>query len=136
MLDVFEIGSHGRSHRILSHLQPRDIESELVESKLNLERHLGINVRAFAYPNGAFGDFNEATEGAVRRAGYKLCFTAIAGTNLAPGNPLRLKRYNVEDFGMRYFKSLLDGSADLLRLKDSSLGVSVKALVNRALGLA
>jgi peptidoglycan/xylan/chitin deacetylase (PgdA/CDA1 family) len=136
MRDVFEIGSHGRSHRILTALQPHEIESEVVESKLNLERHLGTSIRAFAYPNGGFGDFNEETEEVVRRAGYQFCFTGIAGTNLPPANPLRLKRYNVEDFGLRYFKSLLDGSADLLRLKDSLLGVSVKALVNRTLGLA
>lgn len=135
MRDVFEIGSHGRSHRILAHLQPDEIEHEVIESKLNLERRLGTTVRAFAYPNGGFGDFNDATEEIVRHAGYQICFTGIAGTNLPPSNPLRLRRYNVEDFGMRYFKSLLDGSADLLRLKDSTLGVSVKTLVNRTLGL-
>jgi len=135
MRDVFEVGSHGCSHQILTHLQPHEVEAEIVESKLALERRLGTGVRAFTYPNGGFGDFDDATEDAVRRAGYRMCFTAIAGTNLPPMNPLRLKRYNVEDFSLRYFKSLLDGSADLLRLKDSSLGVTIKAVVNRALGL-
>ncbi len=135
MREVFEIGSHGGSHRILTRLSGWEIENEIFESKLKLERGLGATVRAFAYPNGGYGDFDDATEDVIRRAGYQLCFTGVAGTNLSPLHPMRLHRYNVEDFGMRYFKALLDGSADLLRLKDSALGISVKTAVNRTLGL-
>jgi peptidoglycan/xylan/chitin deacetylase (PgdA/CDA1 family) len=106
MSDVFEIGSHGRSHRILTRLPAHEIEREIIESKLKLERGLGIAVRAFAYPNGGYGDFDDAIEEVVRRAGYQLCFTGIAGTNLPPLRPMRLHHYTVEDFGMRYFKAL------------------------------
>ena len=136
MRDVFEMGSHGCSHRILTHLQPHEIECKIVESKLNLERRLGINVRAFAYPNGGFGDYNDATEEAVRRAGYKLCFHRDRRNRSSSHQSAAAQALRRSKLGLRYFKSLLDGSADLLRLKDSSLGVSVKALVNRTLGLA
>ena len=78
MRDVFEMGSHGCSHRILTHLQPHEIECEIVESKLNLERRLGINVRAFAYPNGGFGDYNELPR---KRSG------APAINFVSPGSP-------------------------------------------------
>ncbi|MGO9061822.1 MAG: polysaccharide deacetylase family protein [Candidatus Binataceae bacterium] len=135
MNDVFEVGSHGCSHRIMTRLPRLELERELRVSKEILENGLGSKVRAFAYPKGSIKDFNGETEMAVREAGYEFCFTTIPGTNLAGMNPLRLKRYGVEDFGMLYFRRLLDGSADVVGLKDTHFGYSVKALVNQGLGL-
>ncbi len=135
MLDVFEVGSHCCSHRILTTLSPREVAEEVCLSKAVLEGGLGRPVRAFAYPNGSIGDFNDETDVAVKEAGYKFCFTTIPGTNLADMNPLGIRRYNVEDFGMAYFKCLLDGSADIVGLKDTRVGYRLKGMLNRSLGL-
>ena len=50
-------------------------------------------------------------------------------------NQFRLHRYNVEGFGLTYFKSLLDGSADIVGLKDTETGYRIKQLANRLLGI-
>jgi peptidoglycan/xylan/chitin deacetylase (PgdA/CDA1 family) len=135
MLDVFEVGAHGCSHRILSRMEREAYEREIRDSKAVLEAGLGREVRAFAYPKGSIGDFNADTERAVRAAGFKFCFTTIPGTNLEPMCALRLKRLNVESFGMAYFKRLLDGCADIVGIKDTHWGYGVKRTINRMLDL-
>lgn len=135
MLDVFEAGSQGCSHRILSVLDIHDVEREVLLSKQFLEASLGRPVRAFAYPSGSVGDFNSAAEEMVARSGYKFCFTSIPGANVLPMHPLRLGRYGVEDFGLAYFRRLLDGSADLVGIKDTRVGYMVKSVINKILGL-
>jgi peptidoglycan/xylan/chitin deacetylase (PgdA/CDA1 family) len=134
MLDVFEVGSHSCSHRILSALAREDAKREIAASKQILETSLGVPVRAFAYPKGGVTDFDVATEKIVSEAGYRFCFTTIPGTNLPGMNPLRLRRYGVEDLGMGYFRRLLDGSADLVGLKDTRFGYRIKSAINRTLG--
>jgi len=131
-LDVFEVGSHGCSHRILKGLPREEQIREVCTSKQILETSLGVRVRAFAYPNGSASDFDDTTEKIVSEAGYRFCFTTIAGTNPSGMHPLRLRRYGVEDFGMSYFRRLLDGSAHLVGLKDTAFGYRVKSAINRA----
>lgn len=129
--DVFEIGSHACSHRVLTQLPLDQAKREIEESKRLLERRLGRPVYAFSYPKGSIGDFSPALEAAVRDAGYDLAFTTIPAVNRAGANPLRIARHNVEDYGLRYFAGLLDGSAELLRLKDTRLGYQAKSALNR-----
>ena len=112
--DVFEVGSHGCSHRSLRGLAPEEVRREVCSSKQILENLLGIQVRAFAYPNGSASDIDQTTEKIVSEAGYRFCFTTLAGTNPPKMNPMRLQRDGVEDFGMSYFRRLLDGSRVLL----------------------
>jgi peptidoglycan/xylan/chitin deacetylase (PgdA/CDA1 family) len=109
-LDVFEVGSHACSHRILRGLPREEVVKEVFNSKQILESSLGVPVRAFAYPNGGVSDFDETTEEIVSEAGYRFCFTTLPGTNRPGMNPLRLRRSGVEDFGMSYFRRLLEGT--------------------------
>lgn len=62
------IGSHSRSHPYLTKIgNPTALWNEIVESKVKLERKLGIVVREFAYP---FGKYNPSIVNLVKRAGY------------------------------------------------------------------
>lgn len=133
MQDVFDVGSHACSHRPLTSLPLDEAVEEIERSKEALERKLEKRVFAFSYPKGSIGDFNDDLEAAVQKAGYEIAFTTLPGTNLPPMNPLRLRRHNVEDFGPRFFSSLLDGTADVLALKDTRFGYSAKSKLRKLL---
>jgi peptidoglycan/xylan/chitin deacetylase (PgdA/CDA1 family) len=62
-----EIGSHTRTHVDLSRLSSTDARDEIVHSKSDLEELLGVPVRSFCYP---FGAYREETPTLVRSAGY------------------------------------------------------------------
>ena len=66
------IGSHTRRHALLTHETPDTVVDELVASREQLERKLGVPSRCFAYPDG---QFNPAVVTAVAAAGYGLAFT-------------------------------------------------------------
>jgi peptidoglycan/xylan/chitin deacetylase (PgdA/CDA1 family) len=127
MQDVFEIGSHGCSHRSMPRLAVDEATDEIRRSKRILEERLGHGVRAFAYVKG---DWNDRLEEVVRACGYEVAFNTVPGTNVPPLHAYRLERYNVDDYGIEYFSQLLDGSADFLALKDTHVGHRIKDLVN------
>jgi peptidoglycan/xylan/chitin deacetylase (PgdA/CDA1 family) len=66
------IGSHTKSHLLLTTEAVQTAQKELVESKQALESHLGRSVRHFAYPDGRF---NAAVVQAVKRAGYAFSYS-------------------------------------------------------------
>lgn len=132
-VDVFDVASHALTHRTLSSLDDDDVRREILESKDVIETNLGRRVRAFAYPKGSAGDYGERETSLVRAAGYEVAFCTTAGANLEPFNRYEIRRHNVEDFGMRYFEALLDGSAELLMFKDTRLGYRAKRLAKRLL---
>jgi peptidoglycan/xylan/chitin deacetylase (PgdA/CDA1 family) len=65
---------------------------EIVESKRCLEHRLGVPVRAFAYPNGRPGDFDQTTKRLLRDAGYTCAVTTSAGMNGPGQDPFELRR--------------------------------------------
>jgi peptidoglycan/xylan/chitin deacetylase (PgdA/CDA1 family) len=67
------IGSHTRRHAVLTCERLADVHAEANESRMALRRHLGEEVRYFAYPDGAY-DMNVLE--AVAKAGYRLALTA------------------------------------------------------------
>jgi peptidoglycan/xylan/chitin deacetylase (PgdA/CDA1 family) len=67
------IGSHTRTHALLTLENEQGVEQEVLGSRQELEEHLGSPIRHFAYPNGWFDD---ATVGAVERAGYRGAYTS------------------------------------------------------------
>lgn len=134
MTDVFEIGSHGRSHTPLTRLPLDAAQEEIRSSKKILEDQLQVEVSAFSYPRGTPRDFSPGLERMVAEAGYRYCFTTVPGGNGQDVDLLRLKRVNVEDFGAFYFHALLRGPADVVGLKDTNMGVAVKTALNRLLG--
>ena len=66
-----EIGAHTVNHPILSALDDKEAEWEIVESRNRLERLVGDGVRSFAYPNGRpLRDYLPKHVTMVREAGF------------------------------------------------------------------
>lgn len=85
-------GSHGKSHALLTVLEPDQAEREICESKQILERTLGQNIEAFSYPNG---NWSRQLTLAVRRHGYRAAFGTEPGF-VRPGSDLyRIRRINI-----------------------------------------
>ncbi len=63
------IGSHSATHPDFYSLTDEQIETEVIKSKEDLEKELGIKVKYFAYPKGRYTD---KVLRAVEKAGYSL----------------------------------------------------------------
>lgn len=74
----WEIGSHTRTHPHLTRLDDGALRAETAGAKANLERRLGRECLALAYP---YGDFDERVSEAARDAGY------VAAAALGSDNP-------------------------------------------------
>jgi peptidoglycan/xylan/chitin deacetylase (PgdA/CDA1 family) len=66
------IGSHSRSHPLLTSLPRGAVRAEVAASKQRLEAELGHPVECFSYP---YGGHSFAVRRAVRAAGYRFAFT-------------------------------------------------------------
>jgi peptidoglycan/xylan/chitin deacetylase (PgdA/CDA1 family) len=90
------IGAHTRHHPNLARLPEAEQRAELAESKQALERELGREVAALAYPFGVAGASDATTRRLAREAGYRLAFSLEPRVN-RPGvtDPLDVRRINV-----------------------------------------
>jgi peptidoglycan/xylan/chitin deacetylase (PgdA/CDA1 family) len=71
-----DIGAHTVRHPILSKLDDAEAESEIRNSKMQLEEILNAEVSGFAYPNGKFGrDFDERDAKLAKKAGFEYAVT-------------------------------------------------------------
>jgi peptidoglycan/xylan/chitin deacetylase (PgdA/CDA1 family) len=90
-----EFGSHTVNHSRLVELDWPEIESELRDSKSEIERRLGVPVRAFAYPY-AFPQADRSFTGQfvqlLEQAGYESNVTTEINRARTSHNPLRLAR--------------------------------------------
>ena len=73
------IQSHGRTHRYLADLDARELDAELIDSKLRLEAMTGQPVHALALPGGRGG---ERERRAALRAGYRQVLNSLPGNNV------------------------------------------------------
>lgn len=95
----FEVGSHGRLHRVLARLSRPALEAELRKSWEAIERELGTPPSSIAYPVGGYGAFDSRVIEATRQAGYQFACTYIRGTNAARDtDPYKLRRLPVERY--------------------------------------
>jgi len=70
----FTIGSHGRTHALLAHESASTVLHELLGSRLEIERHLGVPVRHVAYPAGSYdGTAVRLAAASGYRYGYACC---------------------------------------------------------------
>lgn len=79
----WEIGSHARTHPMLTVTDDDELSSELDGSKSEIERQLGRSCESIAYP---YGDVDPRVISAARRAGY----VAGAGLHGVDAEPDRL----------------------------------------------
>jgi peptidoglycan/xylan/chitin deacetylase (PgdA/CDA1 family) len=63
----WEIGSHTVRHPHLTELGDRELDRELVRSRVECQRRLGVECTSIAYP---YGDVDRRVVLAARRAGY------------------------------------------------------------------
>ncbi len=89
-------GSHTVTHRILSKLGGKEIETEVVRSKDHLEAILNKEVTLFAYPNGRKQDFDDRVKAALRSAGYVAAFTTIRGMLKTGDDLLEITRITID----------------------------------------
>ena len=109
-----DIGSHTVTHRWLPHLDVRDLERELRDSRAVTEDLVGRPVRALAYP---MGGWNSGVVEAARRAGYAIGVTTDRGNNSKRQDPLALRRAIAPDT-VADFRLVLDGALTWLRPLD------------------
>jgi peptidoglycan/xylan/chitin deacetylase (PgdA/CDA1 family) len=86
------IGSHTRTHRVLSQLGPEKQLEELSGARAILQRKLGIQADALAYPVGAKTSFTATTEKLAQEVGYRAAFSHHGGVNLRAA----MKRYDLK----------------------------------------
>jgi peptidoglycan/xylan/chitin deacetylase (PgdA/CDA1 family) len=101
----WSIQAHTISHADLSSFAPNNKEGamrELVENKDLIEKSLGTEVTALAYPYGAY---TKEVEDWAKEAGYLTCFLIEEGPNNLNPNPYRLNRH------MLYAKDTLEDFA-------------------------
>ena len=94
------------------------LKSEIVGSKELLEKNLGIQIKAFAYP---YGLHNQTVRDVVKQAGYEAAFT-VWGRRIAYGaDPMIIGRYAIESTKPKVFEEAVNfkgavegGNADVM----------------------
>lgn len=88
-----EIGSHSRSHPVLTLCDDQQLQHETQLSRERMEAELGQDVTSFCYPNGNFDDRVVAV---LARTGYRSAVTTRWGRNDAATSPFRLFRCDIQ----------------------------------------
>ena len=84
------LGSHSRTHAIMTKVTPKQLQEEVQCSQEDLQREIGACLPIFCYPNG---NHNDTVVSVLREQGIRLAFTTLSGPNkLGSVDPLRLRR--------------------------------------------
>ncbi len=105
-----ELGAHTVSHRNLAKLPVDEIRRELQGSKERIEKELGIDCFAIAYPFGSRDTFSDSVISVAKELGFRLGMTLCMKRNTEHPDPMRLDRICVTgDTTMASFRSLISG---------------------------
>lgn len=119
-----EVGSHSRSHELLTQLDDEALRTELAGSRTDLERGLGIPVRTLCYPNG---DTDDRVARLAAAVGYAGGVTVRRGVNRPGADALMLRRRFIHEERLRgvlgpasrrLLKAELTGVADCVFLRE------------------
>jgi peptidoglycan/xylan/chitin deacetylase (PgdA/CDA1 family) len=123
---TLSVGSHGRSHRLLSQLDENQIREELVSSKALLEDVLGQEVNSLSIPGGAI---DHRVRRIAAESGYRLVFTSEVGPNRRATNPLDLGRVAIkQNTTMKDFHRFVQQRCQRERLRRCLLGIPKRVL--------
>ena len=87
-------GAHGASHESLSRLKNQQIEEEIIESKKEIETHLGDKVEGFCYPDGSY---NSEVITILKRHGFQYACTTEPGFNGPETDLFQLRRISIHN---------------------------------------
>ena len=93
----FTIGSHSVSHIDCAGAPEDDVWAELVRSREDLQRELGLEDVIFGYPYGGRQHMTAQRLELVKKAGYCGCLSAYGGTNIGS-----VDRFNVLRRGIHW----------------------------------
>lgn len=106
------IGSHTLTHPLLSRTSLENAEAEIIESRRRIERMLGCEVTAFAYPNGMQGDYMDQHKEILKKHGYRFAVTCNSGFNTFDSDLFELDRI-VAQHDMPHFVQQISGFENL-----------------------
>lgn len=101
---LIEIGAHTVNHPKLSKIEVEKQNKEVSESKLTLEKLLGITIQSFAYPFGGKGTFDEDTVGLIIKNGFSYACTNIHRRVNNNSSPYILPRFVVRNWDTKELK--------------------------------
>lgn len=118
------IGSHGWSHALLTHCTKKDLDRELLRSRLLLEDKLGTSITSMSLPGGRH---NGRVLAACREAGYTQVFTSQPKAESAtPG--FTIGRLNVRgDMTIDWIQHLFEPESSTLASLQRQYKVKVAA---------
>ncbi len=87
-----EVGSHTVSHPHLPRLSDAEIDSELRESRTQIEDELGRPCRVMAYP---YGEHDARVRAGAQRAGYDVAHSLASQTPRKEGGPFAVRRIDL-----------------------------------------
>jgi peptidoglycan/xylan/chitin deacetylase (PgdA/CDA1 family) len=103
------LGGHTHLHYMVSRLDDRTLEAEIVDSAALIRERVGMPVRTFAYPNGEAADYDERAVAVLRRAGFVGAVTA-RNDFARPGlDPFQLPRLYTKAPSLAIFAARLAG---------------------------
>jgi len=73
----FDIGAHSVNHPILTKIPTKQAEYEIVQSKIDIEKHIRAKVDGFSYPNGTDQDYNQQIVDILIKNKFKYAVTVI-----------------------------------------------------------
>lgn len=113
-----ELGAHTVTHPRLIDLKPEALWHELLDARLEIERHTGAPVHGFAYPYAfpsAHPRFVQQLRALLAKAGYAHCATTLIGRGRAGNDELLLPRLPINGHDdPALFRAKLAGDYDWL----------------------
>jgi peptidoglycan/xylan/chitin deacetylase (PgdA/CDA1 family) len=84
------LGSHTRTHPVMTQVTPNRMRAEIGASQEDLKREIGTALPIFCYPNG---NYDDTVVSILREEGIRLAFTTLSGQNKSQSlDLLRLRR--------------------------------------------
>lgn len=103
------LGGHTHRHYMLSRLDDRTLEDEIVTAHRLIEERTGHRVRTFAYPNGEAADYDGRAVAVLRRLGLRCAVTCRNGLARPGQDPFQLPRLYTSTPSLSLFAARLAG---------------------------
>jgi peptidoglycan/xylan/chitin deacetylase (PgdA/CDA1 family) len=103
------LGGHTHRHYMLSRLDDRTLEDEIVTAHRLIEERTGRRVHSFAYPNGEAADYDGRAVAVLRRLGLHCAVTCRDGLARPGQDPFQLPRLYTSAPSLSLFATRLAG---------------------------